>query len=157
MDPARVDVAGSEEEQGQEAVNGYLLDTHVWIWAQQHDASRLNAAAFRLIETWQREERLFLSAFSAWEIALLQQAGRIQLGMPPERFLEIAEEDGGLQIVPVSPWILIESVRLPGNLHRDPADRILAATARESGLTLVTRDDALLKYAAAGHVNVRKL
>jgi PIN domain nuclease of toxin-antitoxin system len=59
--------------------------------------------------------------------------------------------------VPVSPWILIESVRLPGKLHRDPADRILAATARENGLTLLTRDDALLEYAAEGHLAARKL
>lgn len=152
-----MDVERAEKAEGQGALSGYLLDTHIWIWVQQQDASKLNAAAFRLVERWQREQQLFLSAFSAWEIALLEQAGRIRLGMPPEKFLEIAKEDGGLQVVPMSARILIESVRLPGKLHRDPADRILAATARESGLTLVTRDDAVLEYAAEGHLKARRL
>ncbi|HEX4154536.1 MAG TPA: type II toxin-antitoxin system VapC family toxin [Acidobacteriaceae bacterium] len=138
-------------------MNRFLLDTHIWIWVQQRDTSKLSSAAFRTVEVWQREQRLFLSAISAWEIALLEQAGRIRLGMPPERFLDLATQDGGFQLLPVSPRILIESVRLPGDLHRDPADRILAATARESGLTLVTRDDRLLEYAAQGHLNARQL
>lgn len=148
---------GTEEKKEQGRVKGFLLDTHILLWTQQRDTSKLSASVFRALETWQREQRLFVSAFSAWEIALLEHAGRIQLGMPPERFLEIATEDGGVQIVPLSTSILIESVRLPGKLHRDPADRILAATARETGMTLLTRDDALLAYAAQGHLNARKL
>ncbi len=59
-------------------------------------------------------------------------------------------------MLPLTPRILIESTRLPGGLHLDPVDRILVATARELGLTLVTRDKLLLAYARKGHLNARK-
>jgi PIN domain nuclease of toxin-antitoxin system len=58
----------------------------------------------------------------------------------------------GVRIEPLSPEVLIDSSYLPGNLHRDPADRILIATARSLGLTIVTRDRIILDYADQGHV-----
>jgi PIN domain nuclease of toxin-antitoxin system len=58
----------------------------------------------------------------------------------------------GVRVEALSPEVLIESSFLPGDLHRDPADRILIATARRSDLTLVTRDQTILRYAREGHV-----
>lgn len=64
---------------------------------------------------------------------------------------------GGLRLIALAPQILIESTRLPGRIHGDPSDRILAATAREHGLVLLTRDRLLLDYAKQGHVNARRI
>jgi PIN domain nuclease of toxin-antitoxin system len=60
----------------------------------------------------------------------------------------------GLQVRGLSPSIAIESTRLPGQVHRDPADRILIATARQLGASLVTCDEAMLSYARQGHLRV---
>jgi PIN domain nuclease of toxin-antitoxin system len=81
----------------------------------------------------------------------------MDIGMSIDRFLHEATVDGGLQLLPITTQILIESTRLPGNIHRDPSDRILVATAREHGLTLLTRDRDLLAYGRKGHLSVLKL
>ena len=138
-------------------MTGFLLDTHIWVWAQRRDSSQLTSAAFNHIENWQRDGSAYLSPISAWELALLVESSHINLVATIDEFVQEATRDGGLQILPLTPSILIESTRLPGDLHRDPADRILAATARSQGLTLVTRDKALLRYGKAGHLSVRKL
>ena len=105
---------------------------------------------------WQRQGRAHISAISVLAIARLVADGDLELGMSVERFLEEGTRDSGLQLLPLTVQILIESTRLPGEIHRDPADRILVATAREHGMTLVTRDKPLLKYAQQGHLNARK-
>jgi PIN domain nuclease of toxin-antitoxin system len=137
-------------------VTSYLLDTHIWLWVQQQAASEVSAGFFSEVEKWQRLGRAYISAISVWEIARLTTEHHIELGMPLERFLSDATRDGGLQLLPLTTEILIESTRLPGDIHRDPADRMLVATARDHGLTLVTRDKLLLKYALLGHLNARK-
>ncbi len=137
-------------------MNRYLLDTHVWVWAQRREVTQLRDESFAEIEGWQKEGIVFISPFSAWELGLLERHKQIELGAPVEIFVASATEDDGLQFAALTPAILIASTRLPGDIHRDPADRILAATARELGLTLVTRDKALLAYAKQGHLNARK-
>lgn len=117
----------------------------------------LSEAFFSEVEQWQRKRALFISAISILEVARLEVAGRIRLRTSVEQFLEDAISRNGVQLLPLSARILIASTRLPGNIHRDPSDRLLAATAREHGLALVTRDDALLSYAAQGHLNARKI
>ncbi len=138
-------------------MKGFLLDTHSWIWIQQRNTSLLPESFFAEVEQWQRTRTAFISAISILEVARLEVAGRIRLRSSVEQFLEEAISRNGLQLLPLSPAILIASTRLPGTIHRDPSDRLLAATAREHGLTLLTRDDALLNYAAQGHLNARKL
>jgi predicted nucleic acid-binding protein len=59
-----------------------------------------------------------------------------------------------VRLAPLSPAIAVESTRLPGDFHRDPADRFIVATARELGATLVTRDERILRYGAEGFVQV---
>ncbi|MDE1163559.1 MAG: type II toxin-antitoxin system VapC family toxin [Acidobacteriaceae bacterium] len=109
------------------------------------------------IEEAQRLGKLFVSDASVLEAARLSHAGRIYLGGEIEDFVRLAQIDGGLAFLPMTHRILIESTRLPELLHKDPSDRIIAATAREYGLTLLTRDKPLLRYAQQGHLNARKI
>jgi len=144
--------------QEQEApVNGYLLDTHYWIWFQMGNAYEIDTNAREHLLEFQRTKSLFLSAVSVLEAARLVADGQVDLLMSIDQFVMDATRDGGLQILPLTTQILIESTRLPGEIHRDPADRILAATAREHSLTLVTRDKELLAYGRRGHINALKL
>jgi PIN domain nuclease of toxin-antitoxin system len=138
-------------------MNGYLLDTHYWLWYQMANAERIAPEARDQLIQMQLERELYLSATSVWEVARLVADGHIELPDTVDQFLEQALLDGGLILVPLTPKVLIESTRLPGNLHRDPADRMLVATARENGLTLVTRDKELLRYARKGYVSVQRL
>ena len=95
-----------------------------------------------------------VSAISVWEIAQLEAARRIQLSVDVRAWVGRALAFPGVQLKGLSPAIAIESTRLPGSLHRDPADRILIATARLTGAALVTCDERILTYAKQGHVKV---
>jgi len=137
-------------------VTRYLLDTHVWIWAQRGDTAQISSAMQVEMLEWQRNGAMFLSPISVWEAALLVASGLLELGLSMDQFVEQAANDGGLNLAPLTSQVLIESTRLPGELHRDPADRILVATAREHAFTLVTRDKLLLRYARQGYLNALK-
>jgi PIN domain nuclease of toxin-antitoxin system len=97
-------------------------------------------------------EPTYVSPITAWEIGLLAARGRMKLLMAPERWFERLLEAPGLRLANLPPNVLIASSFLPGTPPNDPADRILAATAREYGYTLVTRDRTLLDYAEQGHL-----
>jgi len=137
-------------------VNGLLLDTHIWIWFQLGDSTKISASVRRELETSQQVSRLFLSAVSVLEVARLVMEGTVDLGQSIDHFVNIAEHAPGFEIILLRHRILIESTRLPGTIHRDPSDRIIVATAREHGLTLITRDKEILAYAKQGHLNARK-
>lgn len=92
------------------------------------------------------KNELAVSAFSCWELALLVSAGRIELAVAIDDFIRISEEESKVQIVDVDARIAIESNRLPGEIHRDPADRLIVATARVLYATLATVDEKLLAY-----------
>ena len=77
---------------------------------------------------------------------------RFKLTITPEAWFGALMALPGLRLAPMPPDVLIASTKLPGTPPRDPADRIVAATARAYGLTVVTRDGELLPYAAAGHL-----
>jgi PIN domain nuclease of toxin-antitoxin system len=128
-----------------------LLDTHVVIWAAMDDA-RLGKVARTHIESFDRSNPFCVSAISAWEIALLVQKGRVNLGAPAKPWLIQLMNHQGWRNLPVDFDIAIESVNLPGDLHSDPSDRIIIATARLNDCTILTADRAILDYAKAGHV-----
>jgi PIN domain nuclease of toxin-antitoxin system len=96
----------------------------------------------------------YVSPISAWEIGMLTARGRVQLLIKPERWFSNLFNAPGVHLAELSPDLLIASSYLPGTPPKDPADRIIAATARELGATLVTRDQVLLDYGAQGHVAV---
>jgi PIN domain nuclease of toxin-antitoxin system len=134
----------------------FLLDTHVWIWLIQADRDKLKRSALDEGQELHDEHRLSVSAISVWEVANLAVAGRVTLSAPLDRWLDITLSDPAVDLLPLSPNILVEATRLPGTIHRDPADRMLAATARHHNLTLLTRDDDILSYAKQGHLKARK-
>ena len=129
-----------------------LLDTHTLIWAVNDDP-RLGAAARSTIEETARANRVAVSAITPWEIALLTEKGRLRLGREVGTWIEAALTLPGIHLAPISPAIAIDSVRLPGAFHADPADRFIVSTARHHDVPVVTADGAILTYAAAGHVH----
>lgn len=137
-------------------MGSFLLDTHEWLWLQNGDAAKLKAAAVRQFTELQRRGELFVSAVSIWEIAIAVSKERLYLGSSVEDWVQQGLADDGLQLLPLTPRILIESTRLADYPHGDPGDRMLIATAREQDLTLITRDDKILAYGAEGHVKVLK-
>jgi PIN domain nuclease of toxin-antitoxin system len=128
-----------------------LLDSHVWLWLVAGSRD-LSTEARDTINRAVAGGTLRIAAISLWEIALLASRGRIVLGKPIGLWLEEALADPGPAIDPLSPQIAIESSALPDAFHRDPADRLIVATARVANATLMTRDRRILDYAARGHL-----
>lgn len=129
-----------------------LLDTHIWLWLVA-GGPELSIEARRRIEGAAAAGTLRIAAISLWEIALLASHGRIVLGKSIGLWLEEALADPGPAIDPLSPEVAIESYALPEAFHRDPADRLIVATARVATATLMTRDRLILDYAARGHLS----
>lgn len=128
-----------------------VLDTHVLVWAVHGDA-RLGKKTRGLISETARTERIAISAITPWEIALLVEKGRLGLANETRTWIESALALPGIYLAPIEPAIAIDSVRLPGEFHADPADRLIIATARYHKAPLVTADRAILSYAASGLV-----
>jgi PIN domain nuclease of toxin-antitoxin system len=129
-----------------------LLDTHIWYWYVQADAVRFSRRIQPLIERAVLRDEVAVSVISVWEIAQLAAANRIDLEMDVRVWAAQALAFPGLRLKALSPSIAIESTHLPGEIHRDPADRILIATARLSGSSIVTGDERILQYAKRGYV-----
>lgn len=127
-----------------------LLDTHAVIWTTSPGELSAEAEA-ELDATWRERAAVYVSPISAWEVGLLVARRRVALPMTPASWFETLIASG-LRWASLSPQILIDSSFLPGEIHGDPADRILVATARAFGYRLMTRDRALLGYADSGHV-----
>jgi len=130
-------------------MNNLLLDTHVLIWLLQDDP-KIAEPVFAEIQSAADQNRVVVSAITPWEIGLLVSKKKIDLGMEVQAWLDCALSLQGLQLVPLSPKIAVDSTRLPFDIHPDPADRILVATARHLGATLVTADRMLLQYGERG-------
>ena len=130
-----------------------LLDTHVLVWAAEGDR-RLGETARATIEETRRKDRTGVSAITPWEIALLVERDRLRLTMELGAWIQTVLQAPGIDLLPIKPRIAIDSVRLPGRFHADPADRLIIATARRWGTPLLTADRAILAYAAEGHVQV---
>lgn len=95
---------------------------------------------------------VLISPIAAWEIGRLVANGRLALPTSPEAWFEQFMRAPDVELADLAPSILIASSFLPGTPPKDPSDRIMIATARELGFTVVTRDRRILQYAAAGHV-----
>lgn len=128
-----------------------VLDTHVLIWALNDD-SRLGAGAREIIDREAGLGEVLVSAITPWEIVMLTEKGRLALGRDVASWLDAALALPGLVLAPLLPAIAVDSVRLPGGFHADPADRLIIATARHANAVLLTADRTILDYAAAGHV-----
>lgn len=122
-----------------------LLDTHILLWWYL-DRPELPERYAKLLETAeQNNEDIHVSIMTLWEIAKLVHLGKIEISFSLDQwFQELAQEDG-LQILPLSPTIILESNRLGENFHRDPSDQLIAATARCHGLRLMTVDQKIIQ------------
>jgi PIN domain nuclease of toxin-antitoxin system len=127
-----------------------LLDTCALIWLVDEGKISPQAEA-ALSDAEGLHGGIVVSPISAWEIGQLVARGRIRLGLEPRDWFQRAL-DAGLGLAPMSPAVLIASSFLPDSGLRDPADRIIAATARAFRYRLMTRDRPLLDFGAAGHL-----
>ena len=127
-----------------------VLDTHLWIWLADEN-ERLTECHRDIIEE-ERPAGLGISAISCWEVAKLVEYERLKLAGPVEEWMDTALALPGIQHIELTPRIAIASTRLPGEFHRDPADQIIVATAREYDCELLTVDRKILQYA---HVKTR--
>ena len=120
-----------------------LLDTHILLWWLE-DRGRLSTAQEEVIRAADYSNPLLLSDISLWEIATLYELGRIRLSLALREWLERATAPPLVRRCGISPAIAAEVAALPESFHRDPADRILVATARVEGATLLTRDRRII-------------
>lgn len=125
-----------------------LLDTHAWLWTLDGTAGALTKPALRLIDRAAAARCLFVSDISFWEVAMLVSTGRLELAADPVLWLQRAALAPGIQSVPLTRDVLIESTRLAGTPHGDPADRMLIAQAQLLGASLLTCDKGIVAYAA---------
>ncbi len=124
-----------------------VLDTHIALWLDSGN-DRLRAATRNLIDTcWQGGGKIFLSAITAWEIALLSDLRRIDLDIAVEAWIDRFLARPGVEAVPVSHRAAARATGFHGFEQRDPADRLLIATAIELGCPLVTYDTRIAKFA----------
>lgn len=119
-----------------------LLDTHVWLWLQT-TPERLSGEALELVQDGSNE--LFLSAASAWEIAIKYALGKLPLPEPPDRYVPSRLATSGTTPLPVDLRHALHVAALPRH-HRDPFDRLLVAQAQLEDLVLVTADGQFGPY-----------
>lgn len=137
-----------------------LLDTHIWVWANE-DPGRFKKAAARAIEIAAAERRLFVSAASVWEIALKAQKGIFLVSGDLRTWLRDQRRFPGVRVLPVNGTLAIDATSLPEWIrksdkkpHKDPGDRFIVAEARRRNAVLITSDTLMIDYARKGHVIV---
>jgi len=122
----------------------YLLDTHVWIWMVEADPAIPRSVAAVLKDV--ANAPLALSAISPWEVAKKLSANRLTLSRPGREWVVESARNPGMRLLPLGADVAWEANHLPGDFHRDPADQIIVATARQYDLTLITADRRILAY-----------
>jgi PIN domain nuclease of toxin-antitoxin system len=137
---------------GRTGLTSVLLDTCAILWLM--NGERMRDEAVQAIERQGLTNGVFVSPISAWEVATVVGKGRMTLSMAPDAWFDAVLALRGIRLAPMPPRTLVASVFLPGDPPNDPADRIIAATARAENLVLVTRDRKLVSYGDEGHVRV---
>lgn len=124
-----------------------LLDTHILLWLDSGDR-RLSGPTRRAIEDARQEgRRIFLSAVSVWEIAMLVYKGSIELDVPVNSWVARFLDQSGVEAVPLDCVAASRAYALHHLEHGDPADRLLIATAIGLDCLLVTYDDRIRRFA----------
>lgn len=132
-----------------------LLDTHAWVWLM-NGSKRLGPRARKAVDQSAQAGGVLVAAISTWEVAMLVAKGRLVLDRDVGEWVRTALAQPGIRLEALSPEIAVAGARLPGDPHGDPADRMIAATARHCGATLLTDDRLLLDYGKAGQIKTLK-
>jgi PIN domain nuclease of toxin-antitoxin system len=119
-----------------------VLDTHAWLWLSLEPA-RLSTTAARAIRRAMNDGGLAIASITLLEVARLVADGRVIPQGTPERWIEALIDRSGVTVKDITPAVAAVAVHFPDDFPRDPADRLIAATARTEGTSLVTRDARL--------------
>ena len=123
-----------------------VLDTHALIWWVNGN-DQLSSGARQAIENeLADDQQILLSVISAWEISMLVEKGRLVLTMDVDDWLKTAESIEGVTFVPIDLDVAVQSVRLPGEFHPDPADRMIVTLACHHTVPLITADAKIQSY-----------
>ena len=123
-----------------------ILDTHISVWWSD-EITRLSAAQRDAISNERRRQgTIGFSAVSCWEVALLSERQRVTLELDPLAWLNRLLNYPAVELLPITPEIAVRAYSLPEPFHRDPADRLLVATAIEWNCPLLTDDRMILDY-----------
>ena len=123
-----------------------VLDTHILIWWATGDIAKLSANAITAINQELEGGEIIISSITAWEIAMLVAKERIVISMDLEQWLSTIAQIEAVKFYAVDNDIAVKSASLPGEFHKDPADRMIVATARKLGCGLVTADEKIINY-----------
>ena len=124
-----------------------LLDTHIWVWWLTRDA-HLPARESQALNAKASRGELRLAAISLWEAQMLNAKSRLRLPAPFADWLRQAASPDVLEVLPLDVEVALALDDLPRSFHGDPADRVIAATARAHALPLATRDAAIRRSRA---------
>ncbi len=120
-----------------------LLDTHVLVWMVSSPA-KLSRGALREIRKAQREGGCAIASISLWELALLFAKGRLRASGTVEASVREIVESSEVSVLEITPEIAGLAMVFPETYPKDPGDRLIGATARALGLTLITQDERIL-------------
>lgn len=121
-----------------------LLDTHAWVSWVERDR-RLDPRTLDALDGLPPDARPYLCDISLWEVAMLLELKRLALDIPLEEWLEASAHPRTVRLLPITAAIAAETAVLPTTLHRDPADRLIVATCRVMGLSILTSDRRILR------------
>lgn len=122
-----------------------VLDTHALVWWVSGDPALSKTAGAAIAQEIPGGE-IMVSCISVWEIAILVERQRLLLSMLIDRWCALVAEIQCVKFLAVDTATALRSVDLPGQFHRDPADRIIVATARQLAAPLVTKDHKIRSY-----------
>jgi PIN domain nuclease of toxin-antitoxin system len=125
-----------------------LLDTHVWVWALEGDARRLGRRTRALLARAEKREAVRVSLVSVFEVTALHTLGRLRFTVRAEAWIREAFEVSGTRLAELSASAAVDAGLITRDALPDPLDRLLVATARDTGDTFVTCDERILTYAA---------
>lgn len=125
-----------------------VLDTHIWLDVGL-GRGRFSPRVRRLIERAAGNAELYVASITPWEVAMLARDGRVRVRGPLLAWLTETLAATHTAVASLNVAISVDAVELPAWRHGDPADRLIVATARHLGAQLITRDGAILDYAAA--------
>jgi PIN domain nuclease of toxin-antitoxin system len=121
-----------------------VLDTHIWLW-WVHGDERLTKKQAELLQAHEKKG-LAVSIISCWEIAKLVEYQRLVLPCSIDNWLTLALSYPNIELLHLTPQIVVEATQLPQPFHRDPADQLIVATARIYGYPLMTLDGKIRNY-----------